>query len=163
MNSHAHAKPDRDGDHREHDHRPDRRHDTLRTAAARRVVGGMVEFGLHRFTRDHYRKTERNFSQSVSSSIWPSGFDGAGCTALTGSDAGKLSIKPVSSFACISRSAASAATGLAACLSCGAGLNFSAIVLILHDRINVPYFPWFHISPWPSRNQRVSGASNIFG
>src|SRR6195952_5897234 len=100
----------------------------LRTAATRRVVGGMVEFGLHRFTRYRYRKTARSFSHNVSSSIWPSGFDGAGCVALTGSDAGKLSIRPVSSLAWVSLSAASAAAGLAACLSCGAGLNVSAIV-----------------------------------
>src|SRR5882672_2981734 len=45
-----------------------------------------------------YRKTARTLSRSDAFSRSPSGFDGAGCATLTGSDAGKLSIKPVSSL-----------------------------------------------------------------
>src|SRR5712691_3062312 len=73
-------------------------------------------------------------SQSEAASRSPSGFDGAGCAALTGSDAGKLSIRPASSFAWVSRSADAASRGLAACLSCAAGSNFSAM-LSLHANI----------------------------
>ena len=74
-----------------------------------------------------YRNIARTISQSDAPSSWRSCFDGDGCTALAGSDAGKLSIKPDSGRACASRSAAAAARGLAACLSCAAGSNFSAM------------------------------------
>src|SRR3954452_9250056 len=124
--SRVHTEPDRGSDYRNDDHGPDHGHDVLRTAAARRVVGGMIEFGSHRFTPTCYRNTARNFSHSVSLSM-ASALVGEGCAALTGSDAGKLSIRPASSLLCMSRSAARAAAGLSACLSCGAGLNFSAI------------------------------------
>src|SRR5882672_7301174 len=73
-------------------------------------------------------------SQSEAASRSPSGFDGAGCAALTGSDAGKLPIRPASSFVWVSRSADAASRGLAACLSCAAGSNFSAM-LSLHPNI----------------------------
>src|SRR5258706_234227 len=75
------------------------------------------------------------WQKSDSPSRSQSWFDGAGCAALTGSDAGKLSIRPASSFAWVSRSAKAASRGSAACLSCGAGLNFSAM-LSLHRQYN---------------------------
>jgi hypothetical protein len=81
-----------------------------------------------------YRNAARTLSQSDVPSSWRSCFDGDGCTALTGSDAGKLSIKPASNLAWASRSAAAAARGSAACLSCAAGSNFLAI-LNLHGGI----------------------------
>jgi hypothetical protein len=49
-------------------------------------------------SQSRYRKTARTLSRSDAFSRSPSGFDGAGCATLTGSDAGKLSIKPVSSL-----------------------------------------------------------------
>src|SRR5262249_33874789 len=54
-------------------------------------------------------------------------FVGAGWAWLTGSDAGNESIRPASRRACISASAFSASRGSTACLSWGAGLNFSAM------------------------------------
>src|SRR6185437_3654448 len=75
-----------------------------------------------------YRNTASTLSHSDAFSRFPSAFDGDGCAALTGSDAGKLSISPASSLAWISRSAAAASRGFAACLSCAAGSNFSAMV-----------------------------------
>src|ERR1700719_3063586 len=64
--------------------------------------------------------------------LWPD-FDGDGCATLTGSDAGKVSIRPVSNRACIFWSAIEASPGSAVCLSCAAGLNFSAMST-LHGR-----------------------------
>src|SRR5258707_11538031 len=75
-----------------------------------------------------YRNTALTLSHSEAPSRSPSCFDGDGCAALTGSDAGKLSISPASSFEWISWSAKAAWRGSAACLSCGAGLNFSAML-----------------------------------
>src|SRR5450755_3950922 len=111
----------------------------LRTAASRRVVGGVIEFVFHegalrqrsrlliKIEPAIYRNTARTLAQSDVPSRSPSAFEGAGCVALTGSDAGKLSIRPASSFAWVLRSAAAASRGLAACLSCAAGSNFSAM------------------------------------
>src|SRR4051812_27766318 len=101
-----------------------------------------------------------NLSHSDSFSRSASAFDRAGCAALTGSDAGKLPTSPASSLSCISRSANSASPGLSACLSCGAGSNFSAMS-ILHCRDNVPDLRQFHISAWPRGNLRVSDAQDI--
>src|SRR5262245_53731814 len=53
-------------------------------------------------------------------------FDFAGCVALTGSDAGKVSINPSSSSNWVLRSAFRASFGSAAYLSCAAGSNFLA-------------------------------------
>src|SRR5262245_39549181 len=53
-------------------------------------------------------------------------FDFAGCVALTGSDAGKVSINPSSSSTWVLRSAFRASFGSAAYLSCAAGSNFLA-------------------------------------
>src|ERR1019366_3652125 len=92
-----------------------------------------------------YRNTARTLSQSDAPARSPSAFDDAGCAGLTGSDAGKLSIRPVSSFAWVSRSAKAASRGLAACLSCAAGSNFSAISG-LH---------WKTTRPQSGRSQRV--------
>jgi hypothetical protein len=68
-------------------------------------------------TIQYQRKTARTLSQSDPFSRSPSCLDGDGCAALIGSDAGKLSIKPASSLAWVSRSAKAALRGLAACLS----------------------------------------------
>ena len=73
-------------------------------------------------------------SQNEASARSPSCFDRAGCAALTGSDAGKLSIRPASSLAWMSRSARAASRGSAACLSCGAGLNFSTMLCLHRTR-----------------------------
>ena len=59
-----------------------------------------------------YRNTARTLSHSDAPARSPSAFDDAGCAALTGSDAGKLSIRPVSSFAWVSRSAKAASRGI---------------------------------------------------
>jgi hypothetical protein len=81
-----------------------------------------------------YRNTARILSHSDRPCRSPSCFDGDGCTELTGSEAGKLSIRPASSFAWRSRSANAASRGLTACLSCAEGSNFSAM-LSLHRKI----------------------------
>jgi hypothetical protein len=87
--------------------------------------------------RPVYRNTARTLSQSDALSCLRSAFDGDGWAALTGSDAGKLPIRPASSFAWVSRSARAASRGLAACLSCAAGLNLSAM-LDLHRKVTHP-------------------------
>jgi hypothetical protein len=140
-------KPDRyDGDCHD-DCAPHRRRNLFRTPASRGIIGGVVEFLIHRAglrTKPlvvqncaiaTYRNAALTLSHSDAASRSPSCFDGAGCAALTGSDAGKLSIRPASSFAWVSRSAKAASRGSAACLSCGAGLNFSAM-LSLHRQYN---------------------------
>src|ERR1700761_9589784 len=55
-------------------------------------------------------------------------FEGFGCVSLTGSDAGKVSSRPSSSFLCV-LSASTAFLGSAACLSVGAGSNLADMVL----------------------------------
>src|SRR5216683_4480206 len=107
---------------------------------------GVIEFAFHqgalrqrsrrsvRIDPAIYRNTARTLAQSEAAARSPSTFDGAGCAALTGSDAGKLSIRPASSFAWVSRSAAAASRGLTACLSCAAGSNFSAM-FCLHRKL----------------------------
>jgi hypothetical protein len=107
-----------------------------------------------------YRKTERTLFHSDAFSRSPSCRDGEGCAALTGSEAGKLSIRPASSRAWISWSAKAASRGLAACRSCAAGSNFSAM-LSLHGRGNA-----FAIRTFPSDggafvgSLRPGGSSN---
>src|SRR5436305_8602762 len=61
-------------------------------------------------------------------------FEGAGCAALTGSEAGNVSISPASSRAWVSMSARAAFFGSSASLSGGAGLNFSAIGFLLRGQ-----------------------------
>src|SRR3981189_1608771 len=109
--SRVQLQPERERDESDNDRRTDDRRYFLRAAAARRIVGGVVEFSLHHLTRQlrGYRKTARPLSQSDwFSRSW---LDGAGCAALTGSDAGKLSISPASNFSWISRSACCASRG----------------------------------------------------
>src|SRR5450756_282377 len=53
--------------------------------------------------RGTHRSTAQSLRQSHAPSRWWCGFDGEGCAALTGSDAGKLSSRPASSFARLSR------------------------------------------------------------
>src|SRR6185312_11852740 len=84
-------------------------------------------------------------------------FDGVGCVALTGSDAGKVSSSPVSSFAW--RSAASASRKSSACLSCGAGSNVWAMEFLLHWRGNAAHLRWFPCSA--SALGGVSGTPNL--
>ena len=79
----------------------------------------MVEFALHPHARPIYLKIANILSHSEARSL--SCFDGAGCAALTGSEAGKLSTRPASSLVWVSRSALAASRGSAACLSCAAG------------------------------------------
>src|SRR6201989_3227150 len=55
-------------------------------------------------------------------------FEGFGCVSLTGSDAGKVSSRPSSSFLCV-LSASTAFLGSAACLSFGEGSNFPDILV----------------------------------
>ena len=102
----------------------------LRTPAKRGIIhgGGGVRYAAERPIRLR--------GLAAGPSRLPSGFDGEGSAALTGSDAGKLSIKPTSSFAWASRSAKAASRGSAACLSCAAGLNFPAMSH-LHGKDNV--------------------------
>src|SRR5260370_23883522 len=125
--SRLHRKPDHDRNDCQDNCAPHDRRDLFRTPAARRVVGSVVEFALHPLARPTYRKIASILSQSDAPSRSLSCFDRAGCAALTGSEAGKLSIRPASSLAWISRSALAASRGSAACLSCAAGLNFSAM------------------------------------
>src|SRR4030095_3239981 len=63
------------------------------------------------------RKTPRILSHNDSFSRSPSAFDGAGCAALTGSEAGKVPTRPFSSFSWVSRSASIASWGSGAGLS----------------------------------------------
>jgi hypothetical protein len=72
-----------------------------------------------------YLKIALSLSQSDALNCLPSCLDGAGCVALTGSDAGNVSIKPASSFTRVSKSTPAASWGSAAFWSIGAGLNFS--------------------------------------
>jgi hypothetical protein len=108
-------KPDRQRDGSHNDDAPHHRRDVFRTPASRRVINGVVEFAIHgaRLTEDcHYLVPQRRRLAGA---------------ALTGSDAGKLSTRPASSLAWISRPARAASRGLAACLSCAAGSNRSAM------------------------------------
>src|ERR1700736_4805315 len=104
----THRKPDRNNDDRRDNGAPHQRRDLFRASAARRVVGGVVELSLHPRSPPVQRKAARILSQSDAFSRSPSGFDGAGWAALTGSDAGKLSTRPDSSLAWTSRSALAA-------------------------------------------------------
>ena len=102
------------------------------------LIGRVIELGFHRGPAFRcQRKIARILSHKRLVSRSPSAFDGAGCAALTGSEAGKVPTSPFSSFSCISRSARIASRGSAACLSCAAGLNFSAIGASI-ARNNVP-------------------------
>ena len=142
-------EPDRDNNEGHNDCGPYRRSNPFRTTASRRIVGGVVELLVHLDSLSGsvagsanqllpvYRNTARTLSQSDALSCLRSAFDGDGWAALTGSDAGKLPIKPASSLAWVSRSARAASRGLAACLSCAAGLNLSAM-LDLHRGVTHP-------------------------
>ena len=61
--SRVHTEPNRGSDYRNNDHGPDHGCDTLRTAAARRVVGGVIESGLHRFTKALAKHSAQFFPQ----------------------------------------------------------------------------------------------------
>jgi len=150
-------KPDRYRDHRQNNYTPHHGGNLFRAPASRRVIGGVVEFLLHgarlpakrRWAKSCqtriYRNTAMSLSHSDAPSRSPSCFEGAGCAALTGSDAGKLPTRPAWSFAWVSRSAKAASRGSAACLSCGAGSNFSAM-LGLHPQDNA-----FAIRTFPNK------------
>src|SRR5450755_2356830 len=101
------CKPDRKRNQDRDDCAPYHWRQMFRTSASRRVVRGVVEFPVHprrlgskaiavfRLLAGIYRNTARTLSQSDAPSC---GFDGDGCVALAGSDAGKLPIRPASSL-----------------------------------------------------------------
>src|SRR5260370_33059240 len=144
--SRLHRKPDRDRNDCQDTCAPLDRRDLFRTPAASRVVGSVVEFALHPLARPTYRKIASILSQSGASSRSLSCFDRAGCAALTGSEAGKLSIRPASSLAWISRAALVASRGSAACLSSAAGLNLPAMAVSIAGVTARPA-PCSHLSP----------------
>src|SRR3981081_3533800 len=92
---------------------------------------------------DNHIKTYENgmapFVQRLGCRRLASGFDGAGCALLTGSDAGNVPSRPLSNLSCISLSDFCACFGSSACLSFGAGLNFSVIAV---SHVNQPTPPW---------------------
>lgn len=162
VTSRPERKPERHRGDGRNDRGPHHWRDAFRTPAARGIVGGVVEFAIHKTrplhwksSQPNYRKIARTLSHNDAFSRSPSWRDGAGCAALTGSDAGKLSINPVSSRAWVSRSATAACRGLAACLSWAAGSNLSAM-LSLHGRDNARNIPRFHPLPWPVRQARAT-------
>src|SRR4051794_27157315 len=127
------GKPDRDNYQSDHDPAPHGRRSSFRAAAARRV--GMVEFAgpvrLHEnpvwFRGLGARTRVKSLIRGHLRLLSRSGFEGVGWVTATGSDAGKVSIRPASSFAWVSLSACAALRGSSASLSCGAGSNFLAM------------------------------------
>src|SRR5215207_3971025 len=85
------------------------------------------------FLRRRSGDGEALFGQRIRSGLSASGLDCAGCALLTGSDAGNVSSRPLSNLSCISLSDFCACFGSSACLSFGAGLNFS-VIAVLHAR-----------------------------
>jgi hypothetical protein len=130
---------------------PHQRRDLLRTAAARRVVGGVVEFAPSSARPSDLFENRQHLSQSEARSLsmlrWRGlcrahGIGGRETIDQTGFQLGMGFPVGLGGFA-----------GSAACLSCAAGLNFSAMGR-LHCRDNAPESPRFHLSPWPIRHRQ---------
>ena len=80
----------------------------------------------------HPRRREgaASFGQCFHSGRSASSFDGAGCALLTGSDAGNVPSRSSFNLSCVFLSDFCACFGSSACLSFGAGLNFSVIAVL---------------------------------